>query len=200
MATVLSAALESFPYNSEINNDLCQDKKKVRYSNILMVLGCLVKLMKWWALIWFTWPTHSTQQHKTFLKALSRDIVSPWILSNAAYHTHSTYASHPQFYSAQWCAVPRRRASQWRKRQGGCHRLTLSQLVRQRCTACLESQSLQSWAANPLGPEFDYCIRTQKEPKSQMKESLNTMIQAARIPINKHALHVWKPLHKTFLP
>lgn len=25
MATVLSAALESFPYNSEINNDLCQD-------------------------------------------------------------------------------------------------------------------------------------------------------------------------------
>lgn len=24
MATVLSAALESFPYNSEINNDLCQ--------------------------------------------------------------------------------------------------------------------------------------------------------------------------------
>lgn len=26
MATVLSAALESFPYNSEINNDLCQDR------------------------------------------------------------------------------------------------------------------------------------------------------------------------------
>ena len=26
MATVLSAALESFPYNSEINNDLRQDK------------------------------------------------------------------------------------------------------------------------------------------------------------------------------
>lgn len=26
MATALSAALESFPYNSEINNDLCQDK------------------------------------------------------------------------------------------------------------------------------------------------------------------------------
>lgn len=25
MATVLSAALESFPYNSEINNDVCQD-------------------------------------------------------------------------------------------------------------------------------------------------------------------------------
>ena len=25
MATVLSAALESFPYNSEINNDSCQD-------------------------------------------------------------------------------------------------------------------------------------------------------------------------------
>lgn len=25
MATVLSAALESFPYNSEINNGLCQD-------------------------------------------------------------------------------------------------------------------------------------------------------------------------------
>lgn len=25
MATVLSAALESFPYNSKINNDLCQD-------------------------------------------------------------------------------------------------------------------------------------------------------------------------------
>lgn len=25
MATVLSAALESFPYNSEINNDLCED-------------------------------------------------------------------------------------------------------------------------------------------------------------------------------
>lgn len=26
MATVLSAALASFPYNSEINNDLCQDR------------------------------------------------------------------------------------------------------------------------------------------------------------------------------
>lgn len=30
MATVLSAALESFPYNSEINNDLCQDSWTTR--------------------------------------------------------------------------------------------------------------------------------------------------------------------------
>lgn len=40
MATALSAALESFPYNSEINNDLCQDKM-FSYSNMLILLGCL---------------------------------------------------------------------------------------------------------------------------------------------------------------
>ncbi len=38
MATVLSAALESFPYNSEINNDLCQDRI-FRYSKYYSSYG-----------------------------------------------------------------------------------------------------------------------------------------------------------------
>ena len=37
MATVLSAALESFPYNSEINNDLCQDS----LDNSVLFAPCL---------------------------------------------------------------------------------------------------------------------------------------------------------------
>lgn len=40
MATVLSAALESFPYNSEINNDLCQDRIFYIFQ-VLFVLRCL---------------------------------------------------------------------------------------------------------------------------------------------------------------
>lgn len=40
MATVLSAALASFPYNSEINNDLCQDKI-FRYSKYYCSYGGL---------------------------------------------------------------------------------------------------------------------------------------------------------------
>jgi len=40
MATVLSAALESFPYNSEINNALCQDRI-FRYSNYYSSYGAL---------------------------------------------------------------------------------------------------------------------------------------------------------------
>lgn len=38
MATVLSAALASFPYNSEINNDLCQDRI-FRYSKYYCSYG-----------------------------------------------------------------------------------------------------------------------------------------------------------------
>lgn len=51
MATALSAALEPFPYNSEINNDLCQEKSLSYYllqdslmfkdqSNINEEVGC----------------------------------------------------------------------------------------------------------------------------------------------------------------
>lgn len=41
MATVLSAALESLPYNSEINNDLCQDSWTTQF--LTPVQGILQK-------------------------------------------------------------------------------------------------------------------------------------------------------------
>lgn len=45
MATVLSAALESFPYNSEINNDLCQDSWTTQCDPIQGILQSILYLM-----------------------------------------------------------------------------------------------------------------------------------------------------------
>lgn len=49
MATVLSAALESFPYNSEINNDLCQDRifrYSKYYSSYTVLKGSMIYMLQ----------------------------------------------------------------------------------------------------------------------------------------------------------